>query len=186
MGYGQSKFVEGESQQVLRAIDLPIIDNPQCENQFNTNTRLGQGKYRWHLHKSFMCAGGEQNKDACIGDGGGPLVCPNLKDTSRYILAGITSFGIGCGMKDVPGAYTATVEGLCFIHWAVKCKHGDKFKSYIDYSKHCDNWFSEESERYSNSQYRSLRIFLSLRFYVKCVKSFLSRFRTQKKLKKFA
>ena len=147
MGYGQSKFEGNESQQVLRAVDLPIIDNPQCEYKFNTFTRLGEGKYPFHLHKSFMCAGGEENKDACIGDGGGPLVCPNLKDSNRYILAGITSWGIECGKKDHPGAYTAVTEGLCFIHWAVKCKHGEKYKSYIDYTKYCHNWLSEESER---------------------------------------
>ena len=149
MGYGDTKFESGTPQKILRAVDVPIVDNPLCQYNLNTYTRLGKGKNPFYLHNTFMCAGGEENKDACMGDGGGPLVCPNLNDPTRYILAGITSWGIGCGQKDVPGVYTSTTEGLCFIHWAVKCKHGDKYKSYIDYSNYCNNWFDEEQERYS-------------------------------------
>lgn len=53
-----------------------------------------------------MCAGGEEGKDACVGDGGGPLMCPMPKEDNRYFQAGIVSWGIGCGLKNVPGVYT--------------------------------------------------------------------------------
>lgn len=38
-----------------------------------------------------------------IGDGGTPLVCPLSTDKSRYFQLGITSWGIGCNTKDLPG-----------------------------------------------------------------------------------
>lgn len=65
-------------------------------------TRLGSG---FKLHKTFVCAGGEENKDACKGDGGSPLMCPFSPGEARYFQAGIVAWGIGCGMVDVPGVY---------------------------------------------------------------------------------
>lgn len=37
------------------------------------------------------------------GDGGSPLVCPESVNSNRYILAGIVSWGIGCGEEGTPG-----------------------------------------------------------------------------------
>jgi secreted trypsin-like serine protease len=46
------------------------------------------------------------------GDGGGPLVC--AREDGRYVLAGVTSWGIGCGQKDVPGVYAKVTS---FLDW---------------------------------------------------------------------
>lgn len=64
-------FSEGKYQTLLKKIDLPLIDRAECQSRLRT-TRLGQ---YFHLHPSFLCAGGEENKDTCAGDGGGPLLC---------------------------------------------------------------------------------------------------------------
>jgi secreted trypsin-like serine protease len=40
------------------------------------------------------------------GDGGGPLVCPDPRDPTRYQQAGIVAWGICCGENNTPGVYT--------------------------------------------------------------------------------
>jgi len=42
-------------------VDVPVISNRQCETQLQ-QTRLG---YDFKLHNGFLCAGGEEGKDAC-------------------------------------------------------------------------------------------------------------------------
>ena len=43
---------------------------------------------RFKLHHGWLCAGGEEGKDACSGDGGGPLVC-GTGEPNGAILAGL-------------------------------------------------------------------------------------------------
>ncbi|CAH1175582.1 unnamed protein product [Phaedon cochleariae] len=101
-GWGKDTFgKQGEFQAILKKIQLPTVDRQRCQNALK-NTRLGQG---FSLHSSFMCAGGEQGKDACTGDGGSPLVCPDPLNPTRYVQVGIVAWGIGCGTQNVPGVY---------------------------------------------------------------------------------
>ena len=107
-GWGKDQF-DGNYQAILKKIELPIVSDAHCQKLLRL-TRLG----RWFkLHDSFMCAGGEENKDACKGDGGGPLACYDPQ-TQRHVLVGITAWGIGCGTKDVPGVYA---EVSLFSGW---------------------------------------------------------------------
>lgn len=85
---------------ILKFVKVPIVDRNTCEKQFQEN-RLGP---RFRLHESFICAGGEEGKDSCSNDGGSPLVCPRADGS--YVLAGLVSWGLDCGQKNVPGAYT--------------------------------------------------------------------------------
>ena len=60
--------------------------------------------------------------------------------TAKYfrlskIQAGITAWGIGCGKENVPGVYASLTESVCFIDWATKCKHGDKYIDDFDFGK---------------------------------------------------
>lgn len=48
-------------QNILKKIDLPIVDREKCVELLR-RTRLGQ---HYHLHDSFICAGGELGKDTC-------------------------------------------------------------------------------------------------------------------------
>lgn len=106
--WGKDKFDQGVQQNILRSIEVPVVPHNKCQAAFR-NTRLGPS---FILDPSYMCAGGEENVDACTGDGGAPLVCP--ADSNRYYQVGIVAWGIGCGQRGVPGAYTDVTK---FMPW---------------------------------------------------------------------
>ncbi|CAF3040273.1 unnamed protein product [Rotaria sp. Silwood2] len=59
-----------------------------------------------------FCAGAIAG-DACMGDSGGPLMA---FVNNRWILAGITSDGIGCARAGYPGIYTRVSHFISFIN----------------------------------------------------------------------
>lgn len=100
-GWGKNSFGhQGEYQSVLREVDLPVMSNDVCEHSLRS-TRLGP---YYQLFPGFLCAGGERGKDACEGDGGSPLVC---EVNGGFKVAGLVSWGIGCGTPGVPGVYAS-------------------------------------------------------------------------------
>ncbi|XP_044590187.1 uncharacterized protein LOC123268853 isoform X2 [Cotesia glomerata] len=108
-GWGKDAFGDfGKYQNILKEVDVPIVSNAVCENQMK-RTRLGPS---FNLHSGFICAGGEEGKDACKGDGGGPMVCERQ---GIWHLAGVVSWGIGCGQPGVPGVYTRVSHYLDWI-----------------------------------------------------------------------
>ncbi|XP_055321697.1 uncharacterized protein LOC129577895 isoform X2 [Sitodiplosis mosellana] len=108
-GWGKDAFGDfGKYQNILKEVDVPIIGHQQCEQQLR-NTRLG---YTYQLNPGFICAGGEEGKDACKGDGGGPMVCER---NGAWQLVGVVSWGIGCGQVNVPGVYVKVSHYLDWI-----------------------------------------------------------------------
>ena len=63
-------------------------------------------------------------------------------------MSGITSWGIECGLEDVPGVYADVSKALCFIDFATKCQHGDKYNDFYDYPQ-CKDWVAREMQRYT-------------------------------------
>ncbi|XP_063535594.1 uncharacterized protein LOC134745481 [Cydia strobilella] len=108
-GWGKDAFGDnGKYQNILKEVDVPILSHGVCQNQLR-QTRLG---YNYELNPGFLCAGGEEGKDACKGDGGGPLVCEH---GGTWQLVGVVSWGIGCGQPGVPGVYVKVAHYLDWI-----------------------------------------------------------------------
>ncbi|ROT73787.1 serine proteinase 1 [Penaeus vannamei] len=97
---------------ILKSIDLPMVRHDQCERALKTSPRLSPNFF---LHPSFVCAGGEPNKDVCTGDGGSPLVCPMPGDPSRYVQVGVVAWGLGCGQAGMPGVYASVSQASEWI-----------------------------------------------------------------------
>ena len=88
--YGWGRTGESEPPSpVLRSVDVPVLPSDEC-----------QRAYPEFSPQAMFCAGVPQGgRDACAGDSGGPYVVNGR-------LAGIVSYGTGCGRPGYPGVYT--------------------------------------------------------------------------------
>ncbi|XP_070510033.1 serine protease easter-like [Chironomus tepperi] len=107
-GFGKTE--NSTASDVKQRLDLDGIDNSQCERHYQPKNV--------NITSKQICAGGEEGRDSCNGDSGGPLMrygnFPNSK-YPYYLLVGIVSFGPKkCGTKDAPGVYTRVSE---YIDW---------------------------------------------------------------------
>ncbi|XP_055914477.1 trypsin-1-like [Eupeodes corollae] len=95
-GWGTTE--NGDMSKALMTVDVPVVDSEICSENY------GEGA----IFDAMICAGYmEGGKDACQGDSGGPMVY-NGK------LAGIVSFGDGCGSPGFPGVYTSVSH---YVDW---------------------------------------------------------------------
>uniref|UniRef100_A0A182JAG3 Peptidase S1 domain-containing protein n=1 Tax=Anopheles atroparvus TaxID=41427 RepID=A0A182JAG3_ANOAO len=93
--------VEGTYAKIMKKLTLPVIPRAKCQRMLRF---AGLGPF-YKLREGFMCAGGEGIVDTCKGDGGSPLACQ--QQDGSFVLAGIVSWGIGCGGDNIPGVYVA-------------------------------------------------------------------------------
>jgi secreted trypsin-like serine protease len=95
-GWGLREFnVPGSAADHLQVASLKITGFKTCRRAFrDSNARPS---------KATMICAYAPGRDACQGDSGGPLF---LRTAGGPIQVGITSFGIGCAFKGIPGVYT--------------------------------------------------------------------------------
>ncbi|CAK9299684.1 unnamed protein product [Gordionus sp. m RMFG-2023] len=104
----------------LMQLCVPFNKPKDCNNLYKNLGRITE---------NMFCAGYvNSGKDACKGDSGGPFVC-QPKNLSRkwiykisdeqtefkWLLVGITSWGIGCALSDHPGVYTKMSKFICWL-----------------------------------------------------------------------
>jgi secreted trypsin-like serine protease len=92
VGWGETG--SGVSQTLLETT-APMRSDLDCGNAYGT---AADG-----FHSTTMVCAGDGSTDTCQGDSGGPLM---VSDGSFLILAGVTSWGIGCAEAAHPGVYT--------------------------------------------------------------------------------
>lgn len=93
-GWGMLSHV-GPRPSILQEITFKTWDNARCSSTYGSNAPGG-------ITDHMLCAG-QQGKDSCMGDSGGPMV---RAQGSRYQQIGIVSWGIACGKEQFPGVYT--------------------------------------------------------------------------------
>ncbi|XP_050714670.1 trypsin-1-like [Eriocheir sinensis] len=84
----------GEVSPVLLTADLTVVKRSRCRETIVTHRPTAI------VDESVICAGGDGVHDTCEGDSGGPLVCEG-------VVAGMVSWGVGCGHFGVPAVYTS-------------------------------------------------------------------------------
>ncbi|XP_034150112.1 transmembrane protease serine 6 isoform X2 [Esox lucius] len=88
----------GSPSNVLQKVDVRLVSEQACVRS-----------YGYMVTPRMLCAGYRSGeKDACQGDSGGPLVCQ--EPSGRWFLAGVVSWGKGCGRADYYGVYTRVTK----------------------------------------------------------------------------
>lgn len=107
-GWGKTNVI-GSVSKKLNNIQVKLYDSAAC-----SYISLYHGIKDW---SSYLCAGElEGGKDSCQGDSGGPLfIKENFGIKQKFVLIGITSFGIGCAEPGLAGVYTKVGPYLSWI-----------------------------------------------------------------------
>ncbi|TPP67741.1 Transmembrane protease serine 3, partial [Fasciola gigantica] len=92
---------DGNISVVPQHISIPLVSRKRCQDIYSIWSSKTSSI---RIEPSMLCAGGEERKDACQFDSGGPLVCRSLEDR-QWVILGIVSYGIRCA-STFPGIYT--------------------------------------------------------------------------------
>ncbi|XP_063913176.1 serine protease snake-like [Zophobas morio] len=115
IGWGRTGFLDEGSGHLLKA-DLSVVNHSTCAKRYADVARTR--KLTESILDEFqICAGSSEGKDTCLGDSGGPLHYELYRIhtvDNHFVVAGITSFGKGCGGNNSVGVYTRV---SAYVRW---------------------------------------------------------------------
>lgn len=114
IGWGRTHF-SGPKSDVLRKVNLDIINQTVCQSSYRKERRLPQGIIDEQFCAGVLAGG----KDTCQGDSGGPLIAQLPEFNCVKFIIGITSFGRFCASPNSPGVYTKVYSYLDWIEQIV-------------------------------------------------------------------
>lgn len=91
---------------VKQHVELPLANHDECVKKYKD---LGIS-----VSNNQICAGGIYGYDTCDGDSGNPLMRIAV---DAWVVEGIVSFGLGCGLEGFPAVYTKVSN---YNNWIVK------------------------------------------------------------------
>jgi len=120
IGTGETSYYgpDPESESLLE-VGLNTIENDECDKLYQ------KGDFG-DITKNMLCTF-TPFKDACLGDGGGPLIKRGV-NAENDVVVGITSFGVGCA-TEVPGVFARVSNKYDWIKKNVE-KNGSKLVSW--------------------------------------------------------
>ncbi|XP_051902352.1 enteropeptidase [Hippocampus zosterae] len=108
-GWGR-QAEDGSLPDILQEAKVPLVDRVSCQRALA----------EYSITSGMLCAGfPEGGVDSCQGDSGGPLMCEEEEGEGRWTLAGVTSFGMGCGRPGRPGVYARV---SAFVAWIAQTR----------------------------------------------------------------
>ncbi|RVE47617.1 hypothetical protein evm_007714 [Chilo suppressalis] len=127
-GWGVVDSRNHEMSRGLQAVLLDVLDTQLCNNLLRRSFNRHWYGFQDHQICAGVLSGGA---DACQGDSGGPLqIRMKLPQKNRrcdltnscrrmYHIIGVTSFGVGCALPNLPGVYTRVSSYLDWIEGIV-------------------------------------------------------------------
>ncbi|XP_067391387.1 serine protease 53 [Emydura macquarii macquarii] len=99
------------SPQPLQGVEVDLMGHKTCKCSYNQSSSAAEAV---SILPGMLCATPQEKIASCEGDDGGPLIC-NEKGT--WFLAGLSSFGNGCGNRSRPGVHT---EVTAYEEWIME------------------------------------------------------------------